>query len=215
MNKNKIAIKGGKELKTRFGILILITILAFILSACDSESSNTKTDTNTISSTDLSNMEKAILSTTSDNSFVFNFSIDSEYKKVSAWIEKYEDGELVDDKLSKLSSQSRENGAIILTTPKKNEEAQKRTFNIGINTSGDTSGSTGSTIGVDKEVDNKLSVSGSFQVSEKSAEQGETVLAGIIYSKQNTISLRSNFYEDPNELKKYDVVYLFKAEFTK
>lgn len=202
-------------MKRRFGILILITIFAFVLSACDSDSSNAKTDTNTISSTDLSNMEKAILSTTSDDSFVFNFNIDSEYKKVSVWIEKYEDGELVDDKLSKLSSQPRENGAIILTTQKKNEEAKKRTFNIGISTSGDTSGSTGSTVGVDREVDNKLSASGSFQVSEKSAKQGEAVLAGIIYSKQNTISLRSNFYEDPSELKKYDVVYLFKAEFTK
>ncbi|WP_163527206.1 hypothetical protein [Halobacillus ihumii] len=188
-----------------FGVLIF-ALMIFVLGAC---SSNSKA--NTISAADLSERESAILSTASEHSFVFDFHLASESKKVSVWIEKYKDGELVDDKLNKLSLMAEGNGAIIFTTPKEKGEEKKRTFNIGIS----SNGSTGSTVRLDNDVDQKLSFSGSFKINEKSVEEEEAVLAGIIYSedKKDTISLRSSFYEDPSELQKYDVVYLFKAEF--
>lgn len=212
--KSKITIKGESELKRRFGILILITIFAFVLSACDSDSSNTKADTNTISSTDLSKMEKAILSTTSDDSFVFNFNIDNKYNEMSVQIEKYKKGDLVDDKLTQISLEvSDGKGAIIITSQKDNAEVNHPTFNIGIN----SGGSTGSTSVLDNDVDNKKGATGSFQENEISIEDGEAVLAGIVISKnENTsMSFRSNFYEESSEMEKYDVVYLFIAKLIK
>ncbi|QKY71419.1 hypothetical protein [Lentibacillus sp. CBA3610] len=197
-------------MKTRLGILILITIFAFVLSACDSDSSNTKTDTNTISSTDLSKMEKAILSTTSDESFVFNFNIDNKYNEMSVHVEKYKKGELVDDKLTQISLEvSDGEGTIIITSQKDNAEVNHSAFNIGIS----SGGSTGSTSVLDNDVEKKGTM-GTFQENEISIENGEAVLSGIAISnnENNSMSFRSNFYEDSSEMKKYDVVYLFKAK---
>ncbi|QUW23614.1 hypothetical protein JSQ81_08980 [Sporosarcina sp. Marseille-Q4063] len=75
---------------------IIVALLVFVLSAC--VTNNAKS--NTISAVGLTERENAILSTTSDISFVFDFNTDSEYKEVSVWIEKYELGKLVDDKIS-------------------------------------------------------------------------------------------------------------------
>ncbi|WP_100010512.1 hypothetical protein [Lentibacillus sediminis] len=156
-------------------------------------------------------MESAILATASEQSFVIDFHKGSEYKNVSVWIEKYEDGELADDEIGRLSLMAEETGSIIFTLPKENEEEKNRTFNIGI-TSG---GSTASSTGLDNNLDEKSSLRASFQVGETSLEEGEAVLAGIVYSddENGTTSISANFYEDPGEMEKYDVVYLFKAAF--
>lgn len=191
-----------------FGFLLLI-LLIVILAACDN--SNSQTDTNTVSAADLSQKESAILATTSEQSFVFDFNKGSEYEKVSIWIEKYEEGELVDEKIGQLLLEAEEAGSIIFTSPKKNDEEKKRTFNIGIS----SGGSTGSATGLDNGLDKMSSIWGSFQEDEISLEEGEAVLAGLVYSddENGTVSLSANFYEDASEMKKYDVVYLFKAEF--
>ncbi|MBO1914585.1 hypothetical protein J4G37_58405, partial [Microvirga sp. 3-52] len=76
--------------------------------------------------------ERAIISTTSDKSFVFDFNIDSDYKEVSVWVEKYESGKLVNDAISSLITDVEGKGSIIFTTSKPDEDGKQQTFNIGI-----------------------------------------------------------------------------------
>ncbi len=186
-----------------------------VLSACNKSDSNS----NTISVADITDRENIILSTTTDKSFVFDFEIDGEYKEVSVWIEKYEDGELVDDRLNEITTQIKESGSIIFSSLKSSSTGKQQTFNIGIG----SDGSTGSISGYDfnsKDLDNMVSVWGSFP-GELSLNQGELVLANICYSndENGVSSLITDFYKDPagniNKLKEYDVAYLLKAEFIK
>lgn len=130
---------------------------------------------------------------------------------MSVWIEKYKDGKMVNNNLGKLSFKPEESGSIIFTSQKEHDAEKKRTFNIGIS----SNGSTGSTIASDNGLDKKSNIWSSFQVDKKSLDEGEVVLAGLVYSKgkNGTISIPANFYEDASEMKKYDVVYLFKAKF--
>lgn len=75
--------------------VILMILLVFLLGACDNSSTS---ESNEIAGADLNEREDTILSTTSDNSFVFDYHIEKEYEEVVVWIEKYASGELVDDK---------------------------------------------------------------------------------------------------------------------
>jgi hypothetical protein len=201
-------------MKRLFAILML-ALLVFTLSACD----NNNTKSNTISVVELTEKENAILSTTSDKSFVFDFNIDSEYKEVSVWIEKYESGDLVDDKLSHITTQVEDNGSIIFATPKTDYNEKQKTFNIGISSNGGTASISGYDTNSDG-LDNMSSVWSNFQ-GEKTSIEGEVVLASICFSndKNDMSSLTTNFYEDIEghmyELEKYDIAYLLKTEFIK
>ena len=195
-------------------LFIIVALLVFVLSACV----NNNAKSNTISAVELTERENAILSTTSDNSFVFDFNIDSEYKEVSVWIEKYELGKLVDDEISSLTTQVEENGSIIFATSKADGSRKQHTFNIGI--SGNDSMSSISNIETNlDDLDAMSSVWDNLQEENNSIE-GEVVLASICYSSDGSMSsLTTDFYKDVdghmNELEDYDVVYLLKAEFNK
>ena len=194
---------------------LIIVLLTFTLSAC----SNSNSNSNTISTVELTERENTILTTTSDKSFIYDFKIEGEYKEVSVWIEKYEAGELVDDRLSEITTQIRENGSIIFTNPKTNEKEKQHTFNIGIGSNGGTASISGYDTN-SNDLDNMASVWGSFS-EEITLNQGELVLANICYSNDENgmSSLTTDFYEDPegnmNKLIEYDVAYLLKAEFIK
>ncbi len=197
-------------MKKLFSIVILSV---FVLSACV----NNDSQSNTISAVELSERENAILTITSDKSFVFDFNSDSEYKDVSVWVEKYEFAKLVDDKVSSLSTPVEENGTIVFATSKADGSQKQQTFKLGIS----SNGSTGSVSGFDanaSDVDKMSSVWSDFQEENKSIE-GEIVLASICYSSDESgmSSLTTDFYKDVeghmSELEEYDVVYLLKAEF--
>src|SRR5690606_39433978 len=167
--------RGKIEMKRVFTILIL-TQLILILSACE----NNNSKLNTISAVELTERENAILATTSGKSFVFTFNIDNEYKEASVWIEKYESGKLVDDKLSQITSEVMGNGSIIFATSNTDDSQNQLTFNIGIS----SNNSIGSISGFDANsngLDNMSSVWGNFQEVNTSIE-GEVVLASICYS---------------------------------
>ncbi|MDW0117204.1 hypothetical protein QTL97_09665 [Sporosarcina thermotolerans] len=195
-------------------LFMIVALLLFLLSAC----SNNDSKSNIISAAELTEREKALLSTISDKSFVFDFNIDSEYKVVSAWIEKYEFGEMVHNKISPMTTPVEGDGSIIFVTSKVNANQQQPTFNIGVS----GNGSTGSISGLDTtsyDLDSMSSVWGSFQEENKSIE-GEVVLASICYVSDGPMrSLTTDFYNDVdghmNKLENYDVVYLLKAEFKK
>lgn len=204
--------KEGDKMKKLLTTLAL-ALLAFTLSACD----NNDSKPNTISEVDLTERENAILSTTADQSFVFDFNIDSDYQEASIWIEKYESGELVDDKISHITTEIKDNGSIIFATSGMDKTQNEHTFNIGIN----SNGSTGT-------IRNKLSVEGYENMSsmwgsiqgEINPTEGELALASICYTSEGGMSsLSSDFYEDVdghiNELEEYDVAFLLRAEFTK
>ncbi|WP_262176455.1 hypothetical protein [Saccharococcus sp. Marseille-Q5394] len=195
-------------------LLIIVALLVFVLSACVTNDAKS----HSISAVELTERENAILSTTSDNSFVFDFNVDSEYKEVSVWIEKYELGKLVNDRISSITSQVEENGSIIFATSKAVGSQKQYTFNIGIS----SNNSIGSTSRIETNSDDlgaMSSVWGNIQ-GENNSIEGEVVLASICYSTDGHMSsLTTDFYQDVdgymNELENYDVVYLLKAEFNK
>lgn len=191
----------------------IVALSICMLSACV----NTDSQSNTISTVELSERENAILTTTSDKSFVFDFDIDDEYKKLSVWVEKYEIGKLVDDKISSIITSVEERGSIIFATSNADRSRNIQTFNIGI-TGNDGAGSIS---GYDEDaanLDKMSSVWGDFP-EEKKPIEGKIVLAAICYSSDESgiSSLSTDFYKDAEghmtELEKYDVVYLVKAEF--
>ena len=106
---------------------LIIVLLFVVLSACNSSSNS---NTNTLSVAELTERENAILATTADKSFVFDFETDGEYKEVSVWLEKYEAGELVDDRLSEITTNINENGSIIFSNTKSNNREKQETFAI-------------------------------------------------------------------------------------
>jgi hypothetical protein len=199
----------------RLFLLLITALLILALSACDN--SDTK-KINTISTVELTDREYAILSTTSDQSFVFDFKVDNEYEEVTVWIEKYESGKLIGDKLSSLTTKVKKKGSIIFTTNKTNDNHKELTFNIGVS----SNGSIGSVNGTDSStdtLDGMTSVSGTFQ-GETTLMAGKAVLASISYSKADSMStLTPDFYNDTDahlsELEDYDVVYLLRVEFLK
>lgn len=205
-------MKGENEIRKLFAIPI-IALLVIALGACNNDSNS-----NTISIAELTDRENAILSTTSDKSFVFEFNIDSEYEEISVWIEKYELGKLVDDKLSDISTEVEQDGSIIFTTSERNNEEQN-SINIGIGRNGDLVSISGSDTNL-KDLENMMSVWDNIQ-GKKTLNEGEVVLAAICYSddENGMSSLTTDFYDDVEghmyELKEYDVAYLLKAEFTK
>lgn len=81
----------------------------------------------------------------SDKSFVFDFDIDDEYKRLSVWVEKYELGKLVDDKISYIITPVENSGSIIFATLKADRSRNYQTLNIGI-TGNDGAGSISSFI---------------------------------------------------------------------
>lgn len=195
--------------------MILITgLTALTLAACGQNES----DANTISISELTEREDVILSVTSEQSFVFDFNIDDEYKEVAVWIEKYEAGNLVDDRLGYMTTQAEQNGTIIFSFSE-NDSENNNSFNIGIAVDGAISSMSGSDSNL-TDLENMSSVSGNIP-EKKAVDNGEVVLASISYSQdENGIqSLTTDFYEDAaghmNELEEYEFTYLLKAEFIK
>jgi hypothetical protein len=199
-------------LKKLFAILVP---LVFVLSACKGND----TTLNTISVVELTDRENAILSTTSDQSFVFDFNVDNHYEEVSVWIEKYESGKLVDDQISFMTSSVEESGTIVFANTNRDGNQKYPSFNLGVSSKGSTS----SIRGFDpdpKDLDEMSSVWSHFQEASHSIVEGEVVLASICYSSGGMMSsLPTDFYKDVDhhidELEKYDVVYLLKTEFKK
>ena len=195
-------------------LFMIVALLASVLSACVSNNANS----NIISVAELTERENAILSTTSDKSFVFDFNIDSEYKEVSVWVEKYVSGKLVDDKISEITTQVEENGSIIFATT--NTDASRKQYTINIAISGKGSTDSISQFETNSEDLDAMSSSWNTFQEENYSIEGEGVLASIIYSSDDHMSsLSTDFYKDAdnlmNELEDYDVVYLLKAEFNK
>lgn len=197
-------------------IITLVTMLAFTLSAC----ANNNTEANIIVRAELTDRENAILSTTSNQEFVFDFHIESEYKEAAVWIEKYEFGKLVDERIGYLTTEIENNGSIILTMDDLNASENQIFFNIGINSNGVTGSSTISEIISTKGRDSRSSLGGSI-TDKMEITNDAMVLASIVFAwdKSSMSSFPNEFYIDAergnSELENHEVVYLLKSAFTK
>ncbi|NGP43784.1 hypothetical protein G4V62_02025 [Bacillaceae bacterium SIJ1] len=204
--------KGGTSMK-KICTTLTIVLVVFALGAC----SDPKADA--ISYAELTEREDAILSTISDQSFVFDFNVDSPYEEVSVWIEKYELGELVNEQVSQVTTDIKESGSIIVASSKNDHEKHKA-FHLSVR----SNNSFASVEGFDEdaaELENMSSSSWGPHMGEITVDEGEIVLGHIVYSNDaNNMSISvANFYEDVKERKKtledIDVAYLLKAEFMK
>jgi hypothetical protein len=190
----------------------MLTLLVFSLVACYDGNSNLKI--NTVSDAKLTEREKVILSSTADQSFVFDFNVDDEYKDVTVWVEKYESGNLVGE-VNHISTEIKNQGTIIFTTSKTTEESNQAIFTISIN----SDGSTGTGWSPEKITKDDLGVVWGSNPLDNISIMDKMVLASICYSrsKEGISTLSTDFYSDVdsymNELKNYDVVYLLRSEF--
>ncbi len=193
-------------------LFTLVALLMFVVSGCAN-------NTNMISVSELTERENAILSTTSDKSFVFDFQVDSEYTEVTVWIEKYESGKLIDKEVSSLTTDVKNrNGSIIFTNAYLIDGEKNRTFNLGISNNGGVS----SVNNLELTSNASANMASTWSTLEGKVDlaESEQLLAGIGYSSDEIMSsLSSDIYEDfegqMNELEKYDVLYLLKVKFNK
>lgn len=190
-------------------ILFLITISIFflLLSACNEE--------NTFAGAELSERDQALISTVSEQSFVFDFQIEEEYKQITVWVDKYEFGELVDEKISEMTTDIERNGMIIFTITPIPDDRNETIFGISVSSDKGSSSSRG----VQKLIGTEQSAWGSNPM-ENIPLEGTATLASISFANGHGMSsLSSDFYTDLdkhlNEIKEYDVVYVLKSEFHK
>lgn len=192
--------------------LFIAMILIVLLSACEM---NINSKTNIIKPVEFTKRESTIVTSTTEQAFMFEFKTGTKYKKATVWIEKYEFGKFV-AKVNEISTEvDKGKGNILFTVSKLNEQSNESIFTITI---ADESGS-GSGWGPEKIL-NEVSTMATLNENEEIPLSGENVLAGLVYSKQSSVSSFSvDFYKDPekhvDEIAVHDVVYLLKINFTK
>lgn len=189
-----------------------MTLITISITACRN------TESNTIIKAELTDRENAILSTTSNQSFVFDFTIDSEYKQVSLWIEKYEYGELVDEGRN-ITTEVMEQGSIIFTTSQLETMENQTVFTIGVNDNEGTASGRSFDLVSDKDSDDRFVVAGNIS-EEINITNEEIVLASIAYSWEEGVSSFSpDFYTNSEhrikKLEEYEVAYLLVSKFSK
>ncbi|MFP3727468.1 hypothetical protein U8V72_20005 [Priestia filamentosa] len=204
-------------------MLVTAALLTFLLGACSnndasSSNSNSKKEGNSISQAQLNKREEGIVSTLTNNSFVFDFNIKNTYKNVSLWVEKYEFGKLTKEKMNHLTNDIQGKGNIIFATTAIPDKPSQLIFNIGV--------SNNDSITANSELEtimegNLEDVGGTWEgnPSAKKPIEGDMVLASLSYKKggNNMHSLSSDFYDNPSkhleDIEDYDVVYLLRAKF--
>lgn len=188
--------------KTIIAGLSISTVL--LLSACSNSA------VNTLTSVELTEREEAVLATTSELSFLFDFEVDDTYKELSLWLEKYEDGEFI-KRISDMSSPISKEGMMIFAFTEYSDEDENTTlqnFTVGINSNDGVTGSHRSHDVLDTSELN--SVWGNFSGERKISDE-EEVLAYVAYSSSDNSlnSLSTGFAEAPQdsmeELNQYGV----------
>ncbi|GGA24714.1 hypothetical protein [Psychrobacillus lasiicapitis] len=185
-----------------------IVLFLLLLGAC----TNKTTLNNALSEVQLTDREKFLLSSTSEQSFVFDFQADQKYKQISVWVDQYAFGKLVGEKINRLTMDIDEKGTLIFTTSQ-NVAEEKVKFNIGVQ----SKSASGKNSMTQREKTTNQSIWGS-NPSEEIPIDGIIVLASISSSNGHGMSsLSPAFYTDFEnhlaEIANYDVVYVLKSEF--
>ncbi|MGE7604592.1 hypothetical protein ACQKL5_19310 [Peribacillus sp. NPDC097675] len=192
----------------------LMTMLVIVLGACSGN------ETNTISVADLTDRENDILSMITNDAFVFDFDVDDTYQEVNFWVEKYESGKLVGEKINDTTAPVYGKGSLIFTRVQNPDDENQFMFTTGIKTEDDEESDllSSRSLMTEKKGLGNASIT-TRKVEEPLPLKGEMVLASICYTldENGATSLSSDFYEDPkrnmDELKEFDVAFLLKGEF--
>lgn len=194
---------------------IMILSCLLVLSACAA------TDTNKLTIPELTDREKQILETATNTAFVFDYTADQNYKKVTLWVEKYKEGKKVAEPISELSTPmpgESTKGSIVLTVTQTLEE--ELLFSASVS---DAKGA--ASVSNQEELKTLKDMATLFNTNPQEGLllSENMLLAGIIYTSTTegapTSTLSSDFYEQKegylDELKEYDVVYVLRASFEK
>ncbi|WHY56245.1 hypothetical protein [Peribacillus simplex] len=192
---------------------IILSLISFSLAACKADEPKSG---NNLSIPELTAREKSILENTSEHSFLIDFHVDDTYKEMSIWIEKYEFGKLVEPEMGRMTTAIKDDGTIIFTTSKTVDGQNPSMFHISIQNDNGTDTATYPET-IDEMESSVWGSAGKLKIN----STNKLALASICYSSGNEgiRSLSTDFYGDSDshmdELKKYDVVYLLRSEFTK
>ena len=216
----------------KFLLIIITTIILLSLSSCSTAKNATKPNSNAkninvininanlISETKITDREKMFLSVGNNEYFIFDFNVDSKYKWVDVWVDRYELGRKTKS-ISKLSTglSSGKESMIIATVSE--FDKMNQTWTLVVNNGGATSTSklTQEFKASENSSFSKMwgtNTSKTIPVSSK-----EITLANICYQdqrKSNSMSsLTDKFFNSPDqntkEIEKYDFVYLLKCKF--
>ncbi|AIF45227.1 hypothetical protein [Virgibacillus sp. SK37] len=201
-----------KKLICISGIFLVFSYLA----GCSDEQTSTSIK---VKESELSEREEAILLSTTEQSFIFDFKVDSSYKEVELWMDKYEFGKKA-GKVNHLISDVNEKGYLMFTISKEAGEQDMSVFNVGVFSDGGTGALTNAERIGEKGLKNMSSV---WATNPLLAEDGaeEKILSSICYKSGDGSmqSLSDDFYHDVegnlDRIKEYDTVYLLKAKFIK
>ncbi|EGQ26275.1 MULTISPECIES: hypothetical protein [Sporosarcina] len=202
-------------MKKWVGLMCLSCLL--VLGAC------ANTDTNQLTIPELTDREKQILGTTSNQAFVFDYTADQKYKDVSIWLEKYEKGKKTAEPVSQFSTSlpgKLTSGGIVFTVVHTADQQVLFFTNVG-----DTDGFSGIQTQDTMPNGENLAMLWGTNPQESLPLSEEMLLASIIHTSTTegvgTSSLSVDFYEQKEgyleelKAKEYDVVYLLKASFKK
>lgn len=196
----------------RKAFIIFATLLMLV--ACENNSDPTKEST--IGTADLTKREQAILTTTAGKSFVYDFSVDNDYKNVNIFVERYEFGKRVSENPNgvTMSLDDEKKGTIIFSANSLVEHEEQLLFRIGVHTdSTSVVGESVETLPDDKE--KELMSGWGSNISDKQSITPNMILGSISYKSDggNFTSFDNEFSEEL--LKEYDVVFLLKVNFIK
>ncbi|APC47540.1 hypothetical protein J5S49_09840 [Virgibacillus halodenitrificans] len=195
-----------------FAIFLVLSYLA----GCSNEQTSTSIKVN---ESDLSEREEAILLSTAEQSFIFDFKADPSYKEVELWLDKYEFGKKT-EKVNHLISDIKEKGYLMFAISKDAGEQEMSVFNVGVFSNGGTSDLTNAERIGEKGLKNMSSVWATNPFLSEQVKE-EIILSSICYKSGDGSmhSLSEDFYRDVEgnleTIKKYDAVYLLKAKFNK
>lgn len=199
-------------------VFLMISIF-LLLVACDNSQSITE-NKSTIGPSELTEREQALLTTAASQSFVYDFSVDKEFKNVNIWVDKYEFGKRVTDHPNGVTVELDEHeGTIIFSTNRVIGHEDQLAFRIGVHS--DQSTAVGEyTETMPKDYEKNLVSGWGHNISGEESLIPNMVLGSINYSSDgnvtsfhNQLQLDSEMFHE--ELKEYDVSFLFRVNFTK
>lgn len=211
----KVGSKVGVGTMKR-AVFLMISIF-LLLVACENTQSVTES---TIGTSELTEREQALLTTAASQSFVYDFSVDKEYKNINIWVDKYEFGNRVTDHPNGVTVELDEHkGMIIFSTNRVIGHEDQLAFRIGVHS--DRSTAVGEyTETMPKDYEKNLVSGWGHNISGEESLIPNMVLGSMNYSSDGNVTLFQNqlqldqevFHE---ELKEYDVSFLFRVNFTK
>jgi len=199
----------------RYLLVLAIFFMALSLVSCATDFQGE--DINTISEAQLTDREKSLLSAANEHFFVFDYHIDSEYKKISAWVEKYEFGKKVESATGKIFLlNSNRDGTIVFTANEASPSSSEVDilFGISIINGGGSSKTSSLQKSIIEDKDKGFGITWSSNIMGETPIKGKMILANIIYDEggQHMSGLQIDDEGNLEGIEGYDAVYVLRCE---